>query len=50
MRLAKAYGVLGEKENSRNAYLRARDLAKNLNSNDPRLPEIAAGIAKTNGD
>lgn len=49
MRLAKAYGVLGENENSRNAYLRAKDLAKNLNSNDPRLPEIAAGIAKPEG-
>ncbi len=49
MRLANAYGVLGEKENSRNAYLRADDLAKSLNSDDPRLPVIAAGIAKPEG-
>lgn len=49
IRLAKAYDVLGENENSRNAYLRANGLAKNLNSDDPRLPEIAAGIAKTDG-
>lgn len=47
MRLAKAYGVLGEVESSRNAFLRANDLAENLSSDDPRLSVIAAGIANT---
>jgi len=49
MRLAKAYGVLGENDNARNAFLRARDLAESLDSNDPRLPVIAAGITGSEG-
>ncbi len=47
MRLGRAYGVLGENDNARAAYLRASDLAKNLDSNDPRLPAIAAGITRS---
>lgn len=49
MRLAKAYGVLGEDESARNAYLRAGELAETLNSDDPRLPVIAAGITGSEG-
>jgi len=49
IRLAKAYGVLGESDNARNAYMRASDLAKTLNSNDPRLPAISAGLKRSEG-
>lgn len=44
IRLANAYDVLGEAAKSKEAYLRARELAKDLSPDDPRLPQIAAGI------
>jgi cytochrome c-type biogenesis protein CcmH len=50
IRLANAYGVLGETEKSRDAYLRARDLAADLSAEDPRVSAIAAGIAKAGGE
>ncbi|WP_114283795.1 c-type cytochrome biogenesis protein CcmI [Candidatus Halocynthiibacter alkanivorans] len=50
LRLANAYGVLGETEKSRNAFLRARDLAADLSAEDPRVSAIAAGIAKAGGE
>jgi len=50
IRLANAYGVLGEAENARDALLRARDLAEGLDPADPRLTVITDGLAAVAGN
>jgi len=45
LRLGRAYAVLGEKENARNAYDKAGKLAAALPADDPRHEEIRKGLA-----